>query len=97
MDDDKQLRARLGVHEFLLEQLWANILLLNPSPLEGLRRFRHELEAISQRYPSDFDAEMMAVSQEMDALLSHFWDKVEERLTAKLAERPRDLSQQGTR
>lgn len=81
-DDDISILARLTVHEFLLEQLWANLILRDPDPARTLQTIRRQLKEFPHTsFPASVDEQMVKTySDEVEKLDSHFWDKVQKRV-----------------
>ena len=84
MDDREiQLWARINAHEFLIEQLWAGVLLENPDPVAAAKANGDRLRLLAKRVtiPAEFEKELAdSLSAQLEAALADIWRKIQRRV-----------------
>lgn len=77
-----EISSRLSLHEFLLEQLFANGALKHPAPLPNWAAFSSDLLRLcrDKSYPAPTDPEMEAIARRINELAGHFCEKVRIRI-----------------
>lgn len=86
--DEIRLYAKLSAHEFLIEQIFAMLIVNDPSPRETARSMGDRLRVLASRgYERDGEAseDVDALLNETAAQLSHFWTKVTSRVEDELS------------
>lgn len=76
------LLARIDVHSFLIEQLWANLIAQTPDPRATIETLRNQTKTLPDAAaPAGIDPNLaMVYADEMRRIGVQFWDRIETRL-----------------